>query len=233
MSEHVLTQVTLILFLGIGSQWLAWRLKLPSILMLLLAGFIVGPVMGHQWLDPDALFGDLLMPLVSVSVGLILFEGGLTLKFRELDEVGTVVIKLVTVGAVVTWGLSILLARWCLGWDWALCALLGAILVVTGPTVIMPLLRYLQPNRQVSFALKWEGIMIDPVGALLALLVFEAIHHGLSDQGIQWTEFPLQVALGFLKTFLAGGITGVIGALWIYFFISITGFLNTFKVHLR
>jgi Kef-type K+ transport system membrane component KefB len=127
MSEHVLTQVTLILFLGIGSQWLAWRLKLPSILMLLVAGFVAGPVMGHQWVDPDALFGDLLMPLVSVSVGLILFEGGLTLKFRELDDVGPVVIKLVTIGAAVTWGLSIVLARLCLGWDWALCALLGAI----------------------------------------------------------------------------------------------------------
>ena len=154
MSEHVLTQLTLILFLGIGSQWLAWRLKLPSILMLLVAGFIAGPAMGHQYVDPDALFGDLLMPLVSMSVGLILFEGGLTLKFRELDDVGPVVIKLVTIGAAVTWGLSIVLARLCLGWDWALCALLGAILVVTGPTVIMPLLRYLQPNRQVSFALK-------------------------------------------------------------------------------
>ena len=97
MSEHVLTQLTLILFLGIGSQWLAWRLKLPSILMLLVAGFIAGPVMGHQYVDPDALFGDLLMPLVSMSVGLILFEGGLTLKFRELDDVGPVVIKLITI----------------------------------------------------------------------------------------------------------------------------------------
>ena len=218
MSEHVLTQLTLILFLGIGSQWLAWRLKLPSILMLLVAGFIAGPVMGHQYVDPDALFGDLLMPLVSMSVGLILFEGGLTLKFRELDDVGPVVIKLVTIGAAVTWGLSIVLARLCLGWDLALCALLGAILVVTGPTVIMPLLRYLQPNRQVSFALKWEGIMIDPVGALLALLVFETIHHGLGADGVQWSNFPVQVALGFLKTFFAGGVTGAIGAFWVYFF---------------
>jgi NhaP-type Na+/H+ or K+/H+ antiporter len=218
MSEHLLTQITLVLFLGVGAQWLAWRLKLPSILMLLVAGFIAGPVTGHYWVDPDALIGDLLMPLVSVSVGLILFEGGLTLKFRELDEVGSVVIKLVTIGAAVTWGLSVLLARLCLGWDWALCALLGAILVVTGPTVIMPLLRYLQPNRQVSSALKWEGIMIDPIGALLALLVFEAIHHGMGEHGVQWTKFPMAVATGFLKTFLAGGITGAIGAIWIYVF---------------
>ena len=205
MPEHVLIQITLILFLGIGSQWLAWRLKLPSILMLLVAGFIAGPVTGHQWVDPDALFGNLLMPLVSVSVGLILFEGGLTLKFRELDEVGSVVIKLVTIGAGVTWGLTLLLARWCLGWDWALCALLGAILVVTGPTVIMPLLRYLQPNRQVSSALKWEGIMIDPVGALLALLVFEAIHHEWANTEFNGVIFRFKLHLAFLRPFLQGG----------------------------
>jgi len=137
MAESILVQITLILLLGIGSQWLAWRLRLPSILMLLVAGFVAGPVTGHQWVDPDALAGDLLMPLVSVSVGLILFEGGLTLKFRELDAIGSVVIKLVSLGAAVTWILSLLLARWCLGWDWGLSALLGAILVVTGPTVIM------------------------------------------------------------------------------------------------
>jgi NhaP-type Na+/H+ or K+/H+ antiporter len=218
MMEHILAQITLVLLLGVGSQWLAWRLRLPSILMLLVAGFVAGPVTYHQWINPDVLFGDLLMPLVSISVGLILFEGGLTLKFRELDEIGPVVIRLVTVGAALTWGLSLLLARWCLGWDWALCALLGAILTVTGPTVIMPLLRYLQPNRQVAFTLKWEGIMIDPVGALLALLVFETIHHGMGEHGVQWTQFPIHAAVGFVKTILAGGVAGIAGAGWIYIF---------------
>ena len=87
MSDSILVQITLILFLGIGSQWLASRLRLPAILLLLVVGFVVGPLMNHRWVNPDALMGDLLMPLVSLSVGLIMFEGGLTLKFRELDAI--------------------------------------------------------------------------------------------------------------------------------------------------
>jgi NhaP-type Na+/H+ or K+/H+ antiporter len=204
--------------LGIGSQWLASRLRLPAILLLLVVGFVVGPLMNHRWVNPDALMGDLLMPLVSLSVGLIMFEGGLTLKFRELDAIGSVVMRLISIGALITWGLSLLLARLALGWDWPLCALVGAILVVTGPTVILPLLRFLQPTRQVASALKWEGIMIDPVGALLALLVFETIHHGLGEHGAQWTQFPNHALMGFFWTLLIGGVVGSVGAGLVYFF---------------
>ena len=181
-------------------------------------GFVVGPFTDHRWVDPDPLIGDLLMPLVSLSVGLIMFEGGLTLKFRELDAIGSVVIRLISVGALMTWGLSLLLARFALGWDWPLCALVGAILVVTGPTVILPLLRFLQPTRQVASALKWEGIMIDPVGALLALLVFETIHHGLGEHGAQWTQFPTYAFMGFFWTLVIGGVAGCLGAGLIYYF---------------
>ena len=218
MSDSILVQITLILFLGIGSQWLASRLRLPAILLLLVVGFVVGPLMNHRWVNPDALMGDLLMPLVSLSVGLIMFEGGLTLKFRELDAIGSVVMRLISIGALITWGLSLLLARLALGWDWPLCALVGAILVVTGPTVILPLLRFLQPTRQVASALKWEGIMIDPVGALLALLVFETIHHGLGEHGAQWTQFPNHALMGFFWTLLIGGVVGAVGAGLVYFF---------------
>ncbi|MEK9863501.1 MAG: sodium:proton antiporter [Verrucomicrobiota bacterium] len=218
MSDSILVQITLILFLGIGSQWLASRLRLPAILLLLVVGFVVGPLMNHRWVNPDALMGDLLMPLVSLSVGLIMFEGGLTLKFRELDAIGSVVMRLISIGALITWGLSLLLARLALGWDWPLCALVGAILVVTGPTVILPLLRFLQPSRQVASALKWEGIMIDPVGALLALLVFETIHHGLGEHGAQWTQFPNHALMGFFWTLLIGGVVGSVGAGLVYFF---------------
>ena len=218
MSDSILVQITLILFLGIGSQWLASRLRLPAILLLLVVGFVVGPLMNHRWVNPDALMGDLLMPLVSLSVGLIMFEGGLTLKFRELDAIGSVVMRLISLGALITWGLSLLLARLALGWDWPLCALVGAILVVTGPTVILPLLRFLQPTRQVASALKWEGIMIDPVGALLALLVFETIHHGLGEHGAQWTQFPNHALMGFFWTLLIGGVVGSVGAGLVYFF---------------
>lgn len=201
MSERILISIAAILALGIGAQWLAWRLRLPSILLLLLAGFATGPVLG--WLQPDELLGDLLMPLVSVSVGLILFEGGLTLKFSELKAIGSVVRNLVTIGALVSWGVATVAARYCFGWNWGLATLLGAILIVTGPTVIMPLLRLIQPVRPVASTLKWEGILIDPVGALLALLVFEAL---LAHESQSVWELAL---MGFGRTIGIGLLLGV------------------------
>lgn len=205
MSDEILLQIGAVLLLGVGAQWLAWRLKLPSILLLLLAGLAGGPLMG--WVEPDHLLGELLMPFVSISVGLILFEGGLTLKLSEWHAVGKVVRNLVTIGALVTWVGATLAARWCLGWEWGLATLLGAILVVTGPTVILPLLRQVQPTRNVASALKWEGILIDPIGALLALLVFEALAVG------NLADVPAEALLGFGRTVLVGAILGVGGAL--------------------
>ncbi|MCU0787695.1 MAG: sodium:proton antiporter [Verrucomicrobia bacterium] len=206
----MLISIAAILALGIGAQWIAWRLRLPSILLLLLAGFAAGPVLG--WLHPDKLLGDLLMPLVSISVGLILFEGGLTLKFSELKAIGSVVRNLVTVGALVTWAITILAAKLCFGWTWGLCTLLGAVLVVTGPTVIMPLLRHIQPVRPVASTLKWEGILIDPVGAMLALLVFEVL---LSQSGHSVWEIAL---MGFGRMIGIGMLLGVGTGLLLAFF---------------
>ncbi|MGE3308659.1 MAG: cation:proton antiporter [Limisphaerales bacterium] len=206
MIENHLLSLALILVLGISAQWVAWRLRLPSILLLLLFGFVAGPWLG--WVNPDQLLGDWLMPLVSVSVGLILFEGGLTLKFRELKSIGGVVRNLITVGALITWVVATVAARICFDWSWALSTLLGAILTVTGPTVVMPLLRHIQPARQVGSLLKWEGILIDPVGAVLALLVFEAIlPHATGSVSIR-------AALGFTKTLLVGVSLGTASA-WI------------------
>jgi NhaP-type Na+/H+ or K+/H+ antiporter len=204
MSEEILKSIGVVLLLGIGAQWLAWRLRLPSILLLLIAGVVGGPVLG--WVKPDELLGPLLMPFVSVSVALILFEGGLTLKLSEWRAVGKVVRNLVTLGALVSWAGTTMAAHWLLGWSWELATLLGAILVVTGPTVIMPLLRQVQPSRNLSSALKWEGILIDPIGALLALLVFEAIAaHSLSD-------VPGDAVKGFLLTMVVGLVLGGLGA---------------------
>jgi NhaP-type Na+/H+ or K+/H+ antiporter len=210
MTEEILVSMAVILLLGIGAQWIAWRLHLPSILLLLLAGFTAGPLLG--WLTPDELLGDLLMPLVSVSVGLILFEGGLTLKFSELKAIGSVVRNLVTLGALVTWAVATIAARLCFGWSWGLATLLGAILVVTGPTVIMPLLRHIQPARPVASALKWEGMMIDPIGAMLALLVFEAL---LASGGHSIWEIAL---LGFGRMIAIGLVLGVSTGLLLAFF---------------
>ena len=176
MSEHHLIGLAAILIVGIIARWIAWRLHLPSILLLLICGIVAGPLTG--FLDPDALFGELLLPMVSLSVAVILFEGGLSLSLRDLREVGGIVRNLVTIGVVVTWLLISLAAHWIMGFEWVLAILLGAILVVTGPTVIIPLLRHVRPKGQVRVIVKWEGILNDPVGALLAVLVFEAILAG-------------------------------------------------------
>jgi len=173
MSYHILFSFGLILLLGYAAQWLAWRIKVPSILFLLLFGILAGPVFG--FLHPDELFGDLLMPFVSVSVAIILFEGGLTLKISEFRKIGRVVSLLISVGVIITWLITAAAAHFVLGINIQIALLIGAVLTVTGPTVISPLLRNIRPRKSVSNILKWESILIDPIGAILAILVFEAI----------------------------------------------------------
>ncbi len=157
----------------LACQWFAWWVKLPAILFLLLIGLLAGPVAGV--LDPDALFGDLLFPIVSLSVAIILFEGALTLKFDQIKGLEKVVQRLVSTGVLVTWFIIAVATRLIVELSWELSILFGALVVVTGPTVIVPMLRTVRPNQRVSNILRWEGIVIDPVGALLAVLVFEFI----------------------------------------------------------
>ncbi len=202
--EQLLIGLASILVLGVGAQWLAWRLRLPAILLLLLVGFLAGPVAG--FLDPDALLGDILLPIVSLSVAVILFEGGLSLDIAELRDIGRVFRNLMVVGIPVTWVLAVGFAYFLPGLDLELAILFGAILVVTGPTVIIPLLRHIRPNVRVGSAVKWEGIVNDPIGAILAVLVFEAIVAGGFEQGVATG------ALGALKAALIGGGLGFAGA---------------------
>ncbi|MBE2270625.1 MAG: sodium:proton antiporter [Anaerolinea sp.] len=204
MSEHLLEQLALVIVLGITAQWLAWRIRLPSILLLLTFGFIAGPITGI--LQVDTVLGDLLFPLVSVSVGIILFEGGLALKFRDLRETGRVIRNLISIGALVTWGLTSLGAYLLLGLNPALAVQLGAVLVVTGPTVIGPLLRFVRPVGNVASILRWEGILIDPVGATLAVLVFNAILIGDLENALTPTIVTL------VLTIIVGSLTGFLGA---------------------
>jgi NhaP-type Na+/H+ or K+/H+ antiporter len=171
--ETILVALVGVLVLGVSAQWLAWRLRLPSILLLLAFGFAAGPATGL--LDPDALFGDLLLPLVSISVGLILFEGGLSLRLSDLRGSGRPLWSLVSIGALVTWGLAAWAGDALLGLGVGPALLLGAILVVTGPTVVGPLLRHVRPTGKVAAVAHWEGIVIDPLGATLAVLVYEAL----------------------------------------------------------
>lgn len=204
MAENILLGLTFILVLGIAASWLAWRLRLPSILVLLVFGFIAGPATG--FLNPDDIFGELLLPIVSLSVAVLLFEGGLNLSIAELRKTGSVVFKLITVGVLITWLLGAGVAYFVLNLDLELAALLGAILVVTGPTVILPLLRHLRPSGQVGSILKWEGIVIDPIGAMLVVLVFQAIIAGGGQ------EAASLIAISLAKTVFFGGVIGISGA---------------------
>ncbi|MEM8669512.1 MAG: sodium:proton antiporter [Planctomycetota bacterium] len=206
-----LLYLALIPALGLTAQWLAWRTSLPSILLLLLFGVLLGSFIRPDDLLAEITGGDatagaeIMFPLVSLAVAVIMFEGGLTLQLRELREAGTAALRLCTLGAVITFVGASFAARWTLGFDWILCFLLGGVLVVTGPTVIGPLLRQVRPSKRVAATLKWEGIVIDPIGAVLAVLVFEllVLHPGDASVGAAiWL---------LIKTAAVGGILGVAG----------------------
>lgn len=195
-------EIVAVLLLGAAAQWFAWQAKLPSILMLLVAGFIAGPVTG--WIRPDELFGDALLPLVSLSVAVILFEGGLSLRVDELRNVGRVVRNLLTIGVAVTWILASAAAHFLAGLDVSPAVILGALLTVTGPTVILPMLRHIRPRGRVASILRWEGIAVDPIGALLAVLVFEFVLVAEGNNAVA------HLAVGLLKTVLVGTGMGVL-----------------------
>lgn len=203
-TEHLLVGLTSILVLGISAQWLAWRFRFPSLLLLLLFAFAVGPASG--FLQPDALFGTLLFPFVSLSVAIILFEGGLNLRMIELHEIGGVLRNLVTLGALLTWCLTSVAALIVLHLTVPLAVLLGAVLVVSGPTVVGPLLRHVRPTERLGSMLKWEGILIDPIGVLLAVLVFEVI---LVQE---FHSATLLVLTGVLKMAVIGSALGFLSA---------------------
>lgn len=204
METSLLVGVTSILVLGIGAQWISWQLRLPSILIMLIFGVLAGPVAGV--LSPDAIFGELLFPLVSVFVGVVLFEGGLNLEFDELKKRGGVIHGLILIGVAVTWILSSVAAHLILGFSWPIAVLQGAILVVTGPTVVIPLLQYIRPTGRISSIARWEGIMNDPIGAILAVIVFEAIVTG------SFGSANAAALRQFVETILVGSAIGAIGA---------------------
>ena len=193
----LLAYLAFLLLLGIVAQWTAWRLKLPSILLLLIFGFGLSQFTGTR-IDDYLANESSLLSLVGFFVAIILFEGGLTLKLPELREAGTPVLRLCTVSVVISFILTSIAARYTLGYHWYVCALLGAILVVTGPTVVAPLLRLIKPRRKVASIVKWEGIVVDPIGAVLAVLVFITIQEGGLDQG--WDN----VAIALVKTLVVG-----------------------------
>jgi NhaP-type Na+/H+ or K+/H+ antiporter len=189
-----------IIVLGIVAQWVAWRLKLPAILPLILIGLLVGPIAtlyttdGSKLIEPiwngtKGLFpGDGLYYFVSLAISVILFEGGLTLKRSEIKNVGPVITKLITLGSLVTFFGAAIATYYIFGLSWQMCFLFSALIIVTGPTVITPILRNIPLKKDVSTVLKWEGILIDPIGALAAVLVFEFISVG---EGQAYTQTAL------------------------------------------
>ncbi|MCB1908208.1 MAG: sodium:proton antiporter [Rhodocyclaceae bacterium] len=209
MSEHLMLTLAVLTVAGGACQFLAWKLRLPAILFLLLTGIAAGPVFG--WLDPDALLGPLLFPFVSLSVAVILFEGSLTLEFAEIRGMEHVVRRFVTSGVLVTWSVTTLATRWLAGFSWEMATLFGAIMVVTGPTVIVPMLRSVRPTAKVANILRWEGIIIDPIGALLAVLVFEFIVSREAGAAFSQTlsAFVSVIGVGALTGIAVGYLLGV------------------------
>lgn len=159
--------------LGIGAQWLAWWLRVPGIVLMLAAGLLIGPILGI--LEPHRDIGPLLEPMIAIAVAFILFEGGMTLNFAELRDAARGVWRLVAIGAPLGWGLSTLALHFGAGLGWESSAVFGGIMIITGPTVIAPLLRSAKLARRPAALLQWEAIINDPLGALAAVLAFGVV----------------------------------------------------------
>tara|TARA_R110000868_G_scaffold53928_1_gene169118 strand:+ start:2266 stop:4182 length:1917 start_codon:yes stop_codon:yes gene_type:complete len=183
---------------GVAAQWLAWRLRWPSIVLMMGAGLLLGPIaaltLGHPLLNPDESFGEFLRPMIALAVAVILFEGGITLNFRELRDASTPVRRMVVLAFPLGWGFATLALHYIAGIAWDLSAMIGALLTTTGPTVVLPLLRQAKLPARIASVLKWEGIVNDPIGALAAVFVFEAIRQSALGQG--WMDAALALAFG-------------------------------------
>jgi len=217
-----MTELASIIILGIFAQWIAWRMKLPAILPLILIGLAVGPLStlwndgGEKWLEPIWLIdrglfpGDSLFHFVELAIGIILFEGGLTLKQEEIKIVGPTIFNLVSLGSFITFVCATILSHFIVDLPWLISLLFAALIIVTGPTVIAPILRNVPLKRDVATVLKWEGILIDPIGALAAVLVFELII-SLTEGG-GGGAFTQHALLQFIRIALVGSALGYFSA---------------------
>lgn len=200
--NHLTSILTMIAVLGVGAQWLAWRFRFPAIVLLTLAGLVVGPIL--SLIHPSTDFGAALEPLVGVFVAIILFEGGMKLKLHELKISAAGVKRLVSVGVALSWIFGTISAHFVGGISWPIAFVFGAIIVVTGPTVILPLLRQSRLRRESVSYLKWEGIINDPIGALLAVLVFEYFVSSSGKHAVAFSYSLLGLGLGVLFSVVLG-----------------------------
>jgi NhaP-type Na+/H+ or K+/H+ antiporter len=208
-TNQVLIGVGLILLLAVGSQVLASRLKIPALIILLPAGFTAGAITTD--VNPQRLLGDAFQPLVSLAVAVILYDAGMSLDLRKLrGHTRRVVDRLIWLGVPVTFAFGAVFAGLLLGMSRQAAVMTGAILVVSGPTVVGPLLAFIRPTERLQRVLSWEGSLIDPVGGILGAVVFHAVvastRRGL---GYQVGQFLVGIGVG-----LAGGLVGV-ALLWL------------------
>ncbi|ROO29182.1 sodium/hydrogen exchanger [Salinisphaera orenii MK-B5] len=209
MEHHLSIILITIVALGVFSQWVAWWLKMPAIVLFLVSGVLAGPVLGV--VNPSEDIGEVLSPLVGLAVAVILFEGGLSLRLHEFKEAASGVKRLVSVGAALSWLLYTLAAHYIGQLSLPVSLLFGAILIVTGPTVIIPMLRQAGLNRRTASYLKWEGIINDPIGALLAVLVFQYFVFAGADAADGMQVF---IDLGWailISLILGGGVAWLLG----------------------
>ena len=202
---EIATAIAVLSIVGGGflSQWVAWRVGIPAIVLLLFVGLAVGPLLGL--VDPGAAFGDTLQPLVSLAVAIVLFEGGLALNYRELREAGSGIRRLTLVAVPLNWALAALAGYYIAGMSVGVALLFGAILIVTGPTVIIPLLRQARLKPRPAALLKWEGIVNDPIGALIAAVILEVLVASRHAEGeltgffgtlLPWLAFAVGLGAG-------------------------------------
>ena len=177
------TQITIalgtIVVFGVCAQWLGRRTGIPSIVLLLVAGIIAGPITGL--VDPEELLGNTLDPAITLAVGLLLFDSGFSLEFKNLVDGRWVMYLLVSVGMLITWLVGAIGAHLIFGLDTGVALLLSAVLVVSGPTVVGPILKASRPKKSVWQILEWEGAILDPIGATLGIVVLTVL---VSDAGI-------------------------------------------------
>lgn len=198
----------LIILLGILSQWMAWKYRMPAIVIMSVAGLLVGPVFGL--IDPQESMGELFGPIISFAVAIILFEGSLNLDFREIRGFSKPVGRIVTVGAFIAWIAGSLAAHYLAGLSWAVAFIIGGLFIVTGPTVILPLLRQAKLKPRPAAILKWEGIVVDPFGALLAVFAFEFIKFLNSEVTLK--ALLLFFAASLFAVLLGWGAARIIGS---------------------
>ena len=198
--HDIVPTIAVIGALGIGAQWIAWRMQVPAIVVLLLAGLLAGPATGI--VTPQEDFGELVEPFVALAVAIILFEGGMTLNFEEIRHTARAVRRIVLIGPPLVWGLGTLAAHGLGGLSWEAAVVFSGIMVVTGPTVIMPLLRQARLPSRIASVLRWEAIVVDPVGALFGVIAFEVVV-ALSS-GTPPETLAVQVAMAMLVGILGG-----------------------------